>query len=364
VYRNRTYLAGAYPIELCECWAQAAVSCAPPQAFGKLGWQQRNEFIAALTETTGDPDGISQTAALEPGSEAGPTTADRSFKSIKQAASFLRQHPVVSGSSQKRILPNSTTSSQGPTSKKRKVNRSGLDGKPLSKDLQLRALKVSQVTLNRYLHSIQVFEQWCSEHRHVSQRASLDSRVNAYLAHLYEEDAEITVASYLIYGLQLLRCKIPKEQFLVESKQSLAGWRRQSPGKMRIPVPEEFVYDLATLALEQRKLDLAMLLVIQLDGYLRPSEALTLTVQHLNRPQGKRYPHWSLIIAPSTLGQTTKTGKSDDSILLGDHSQNRWVRECLRLWSQTKTDRLFPDITLNAYERWCQQSCDTLQYKS
>ena len=261
-------------------------------------------------------------------------------------------------------MPNSTTSSQGPTSKKRKVNRSGLDGNPLSKDLQLRALKVSQVTLNRYLHSIQVFEQWCSEHRHVSQRASLDSRVNAYLTHLYEEDAEITVASYLIYGLQLLRCKIPKEQFLVESKQSLAGWRRQSPGKMRIPVPEEFVYDLATLALEQRKLDLAMLLVIQFDGYLRPSEALTLTVQHLNRPQGKRYPHWSLIIAPSTLGQTTKTGKSDDSILLGDHSQNRWIRECLRLWSQTKTDRLFPDITLNAYERWCQQSCDTLQYKS
>ena len=250
-------------------------------------------------------------------------------------------------------MPNSTTSSQGPTSKKRKVNRSGLDGNPLSKDLQLRALKVSQVTLNRYLHSIQVFEQWCSEHRHVSQRASLDSRVNAYLAHLYEEDAEITVASYLIYGLQLLRCKIPKEQFLVESKQSLAGWRRQSPGKMRIPVPEEFVYDLATLALEQRKLDLAMLLVIQLDGYLRPSEAWTLTVQHLNRPQGKRYPHWSLFIAPSTLGETTKTCKSDDSILLGDHSQNRWIRECLRLWSQTKTDRLFPDITLNAYERWC-----------
>jgi hypothetical protein len=97
VYRNRTYLAGAYPTELCECWAQAAVSCAPPQAFGKLGWRQRNEFIAALTETTGDPDGISQTAALEPGSEVGPTTADRSFKSIKQAASFLRQHPVVFG---------------------------------------------------------------------------------------------------------------------------------------------------------------------------------------------------------------------------------------------------------------------------
>ena len=97
MYRNRTYLAGAYPTELCECWAQAAVSCAPPQAFGKLGWRQRNEFIAALTETTGDPDGISQTAALEPGSEVGPTTADRSFKSIKQAASFLRQHPVVFG---------------------------------------------------------------------------------------------------------------------------------------------------------------------------------------------------------------------------------------------------------------------------
>eukprot|EP00438_Fugacium_kawagutii_P031124 Skav201748 [mRNA] locus=scaffold1973:16199:16720:- [translate_table: standard] len=163
-----------------------------------------------------------------------------------------------------------------------------------------------------------------------------------YLTHLYDQDEELSAASYLIYGLQLLRCQVPKEQFLVQSKQSLSGWRRESPGKMRVPVPEEFIYDVATLALEENKIDMAMLLVIQLEGYLRPSEAITLTTEHVNSPQGRRYPHWSLIIAPSTLGQTTKTGQSDDSVLIGDLASNKWIRGCMLAWFPTRQNQLFP----------------------
>ena len=38
---------------------------------------------------------------------------------------------------------------------------------------------------------------------------------------------------------------------------------------------------------------------------------------HMGAPQGARYPHWTILLAPATLGQVTKTGKSDDSVFCG-----------------------------------------------
>ncbi|CAL1160571.1 unnamed protein product [Cladocopium goreaui] len=118
-----------------------------------------------------------------------------------------------------------------------------------------------------------------------------------------------------------------------------------------------------TLALEDDRIDLAMAMLIQFDGYLRPSECLSLTTDHVCWPQGRRYLHWALIIAPSTLQQTTKTGQSDDSILLGDRPHNGWIKECMRLFMKTVKYELFPGLTLSGYETWCRQACLRLSYK-
>ena len=110
--------------------------------------------------------------------------------------------------------------------------------------------------------------------------------------------------------------------------------------------------------------DIAMLMMVQYDGFLRPSEAVGLTVEHVVRPQGRRYPHWGLIIAPSTLKQMTKTGKTDDSILLGDQCHNKWLRECLRLWMDKVTVEVFPDITLASLESFCKSTSRQLGYQT
>ena len=73
---------------------------------------------------------------------------------------------------------------------------------------------------------------------------------------------------------------------------------------MRVPVPEEFLFDMGVLILEQKHFDVAITLIIQYNGYLRPSECLGLIIFHVNPPHG----HFSLIIAPATLGEITKTG--------------------------------------------------------
>ena len=245
-----------------------------------------------------------------------------------------------------------------------KKHRFGLDGRLMNGDMKLRSLKVSQKTLNRYLACIQQFEHWATTRKINFSGARLDKAVNKYLHFLFDDDAELNEATYLVYGLQLLKCTVPKHDFLTVSKQSLSGWRKQQPGSMRVPVPEEFVFDLGQFALDNNRVDIAMMLAIQYDAYLRPSEALSLTKKHVGFPQGKRYPHWSLVIAPSTLRQTTKTGKSDDSILLADLPHNSWMKECMKLFLARVGDQLFDSLTLGQLESWCKQACNTLGYSS
>ena len=245
--------------------------------------------------------------------------------------------------------------------------RTGRNGENLPPATRLKALKVSQRTLNRYLACIEEFEVWCRRQGKKNIYSHLDRHVTAYINYLFDHDYELSTASYIIYGLQLLRCEVSKDAFLVGTKQSLAGWRKVDPGKMRMPVPEEFLWDLGNLAVEQGRLDVAMNLSLQYDGYMRPSECLTLHSSQVCPPAGKRYPHWAIVIAPSELHATTKTGTSDDSILIGDMSHNSWIRECMRLWMKRVPKAggpLFPDLSLSLFEHWCRSACTELKYKS
>lgn len=239
---------------------------------------------------------------------------------------------------------------QKTNSKKRA--RVGLQGKPLPKHLQLRTLKVGQQTLNRYLQCVDQFEEWCKQKRLKTSASFLDRSVTKYITHLYDSDLELSTATYTIYGLQLLRCEVQKDSFLVSAKLALAGWRKTNPGQMRIPVPEEFVFDLCFLALEQNRQDIAMCLCLQYDGYMRPSECLNLRGRQICPPANRRYRHWAVVLAPSELHETSKTGTSDDSILTGDKFHNAWIREPLRLWMKhiRKDDSLFPNVSLSFLE--------------
>ena len=168
--------------------------------------------------------------------------------------------------------------------------RTGLNGENLPPATRLRALKVGQKTLNRCLTCIK-------EGAKVTD-AQLDRHVTAYITHLYDHDFDLSAAAYTIYGLQLLRCN-DQRGLLAGARQSLAGWRKMNPGKMRMPVPEEFLWDLGTFAVEEGRLDVAMNLTLQYDGSMRPSECLSLHSSQICPPAGKRYPHWAIVIPPS-----------------------------------------------------------------
>ena len=78
-------------------------------------------------------------------------------------------------------------------------------------------------------------------------------------------------------------------------------------------------------------LRLGLAVLVQLDGYLRPSEVLSLTREHLVPPSGPRYPLWGIVVCLSELGERTKTGTTDDSIFIGDLSARSWMSPGLNL---------------------------------
>ena len=251
------------------------------------------------------------------------------------------------------------------TPAKRQRPRVAPSGDSLPALVRLRAQKVSQKTLDSYFRHIGDFEKWAKLRRLRVSSNSLDKHVTRYITELSEdEDFSPNTGAYLIYGLQLLRCTIPKKDYLPNAKEALAGWRKQAPGRMRLPVPEEFVFDMVTLALEVDALDVAMAILIQYDTYLRPSECLGLTLKHLGAPHGPRYKHWAIVVAPSALGEVTKTGDSDDSVLLAELGDRDWLREAMTLWVSRCSGPLFPKLSLSRFEAWCRSACRKLQYKS
>ena len=237
-----------------------------------------------------------------------------------------------------------------------------LEGRSLPKSVRLRAARVSQKTLDRYHVQIRHFKLWCQEHNLNLTQKNMDDRLVRYMDwHYYHEDTEPNNCAYVIYGLQLLECKVPKNQFLPNAKETLNSWRRLKPGTMKLPVPEEIVYDVA-LHLGATNLDLCLLMLVQFDAYLRPSEALGLKVEHLVPPCGRRYSQWALVVHPSDMGEKSKTGTQDDSVVLGDLKDRKWMSRVAAHLSSHRRDFLFPGITLAFYERTVTQALDTLRY--
>ena len=192
----------------------------------------------------------------------------------------------------------------------------------------------------------------------------LDGEVTAYLTHLQEvADEEPNNASYLVFGLQLLYCRVNKTDFLVSSKEALAGWKKRRPGGTKFPVPEEFVADVALQLADMGEVSLAFGVLLQTHCYLRPSELLSLTAEHVCFPSVGRYKKWALIVAPSSLGEKTKTGRSDDSVLNGDLPSNHWMAGLMALYMKGVQSQLFPGLTLRRYETLVAQAAAALRYK-
>ena len=97
---------------------------------------------------------------------------------------------------------------------------------------------------------------------------------------------------------------------------AVRAWRRLTPSRSRKPWPLMIGAAIAvTLALRQQP-DMAKFLLLGLGTYARPSELLGLRKQDVIPPVRGMSKYGAIIIAPEDVGQTTKTGETNDSVLL------------------------------------------------
>lgn len=84
-----------------------------------------------------------------------------------------------------------------------------LSGRDLPAAVRLRAARVSQKTLDRYLVQIEQFKQWCKERKLKLRPSTMDALLVRYMDwHYYHEDTEPNNCAYVVYGLQLLECTL------------------------------------------------------------------------------------------------------------------------------------------------------------
>ena len=136
---------------------------------------------------------------------------------------------------------------------------------------------------------------------------------------------------------------------------------------MRLLVLEDTAFDICDTMLANGDREAAAAAALQLDTYLRPSEAVFLKMANLLPPApaaGERFARaWGLVIAPQHLDERSKTGHTDDSLLVGDRAHG-WLRSLLEQLYQPQLGdnaRLFPTLTLASYERAVQKAAHQRQ---
>ncbi|CAK0863104.1 unnamed protein product, partial [Prorocentrum cordatum] len=214
---------------------------------------------------------------------------------------------------------------------------------------------VTNATLERYAAAVHEFEIYAKAKKLDLQPLSrLDDSVAQYFAGLHDDGFGVWEGRNTLCGCRLLRLKATGKVGLPKALASLKGWAKRSPGRMRLPLPDIVVDDIA--------LDL-----LQTDAYLRPSEVVELRQGQIlpPAPAARLGAHYGIVIAPSEWYEVTKTGGQDDSLLVGDTARP-WLTSVLRLLHQPKAPdslKIF-DFSFAEYEREVKKSADRLGYSS
>ena len=93
VWRNRTFLAGAYPRQFCWELARLALQDCPKGGQGQLSWGQRNAFLGMLQEAAYPP--LSSSTAID--AAAAKTPSNCAHRELSEAKVYLQDNHVLFG---------------------------------------------------------------------------------------------------------------------------------------------------------------------------------------------------------------------------------------------------------------------------
>ena len=113
-------------------------------------------------------------------------------------------------------------------------------------------------------------------------------------------------------------------------ERALAGYRRAVPAKSRLPMPWPIAAATAVVLVLDGFREAALQTLTLHDGYFRPGETRAMRIEDLVPPvpgSSGSTAVWSLVVAPDSRGEVTKTATSDDTIPLDGLP---WLGDMLR----------------------------------
>ena len=147
----------------------------------------------------------------------------------------------------------------------------------------------------------------------------------------------------------------------------MKGWKAKFPGRSKSGVDLKLWDLIALKCCEQKNFLTAAGIIVQGDSYLRPSELLEITSQHLIPPSASRAKGvWGAIVGLSDDGIPTKAKEFDDCVLFNT-SCRMDVNHVISALAKRKVkhgESIFHPLTLDSYRRQIQQAVDSLKLSS
>ena len=187
------------------------------------------------------------------------------------------------------------------------------------------------------------------------------SRENAVKWPLHVDEADAVLADYM--DVLFLDKKSPSEGEKVmaaleffrhdlkgkchRSRKALKGWRKTMPAQSRLPLPKVLMFGMAMRLLYKGLRNMALMVLVAFDLYLRPGEAMTLMGKNILPPvkvAGHQFKLTTVVIRDFESGQPDKVGVYDNALRL-DNPKMAWIgRHLLQLAKAQKSreDPVFP----------------------
>mmetsp|Transcript_86300 Transcript_86300/g.155440 ORF Transcript_86300/g.155440 Transcript_86300/m.155440 type:complete len:465 (-) Transcript_86300:300-1694(-) len=141
---------------------------------------------------------------------------------------------------------------------------------------------------------------------------------------------------------------------------ALKGWRRLTPGKSRkahaLPVWAAITWRLIV----RRQVRMGIFNLVQVSTYARPGELIRLTRSSLIPPTQGVTKYWSLLLSPEEKVERSKTGSSDDSLLL-DSPWLQWLGPALHVMKQGPAEENLWGFDYPQYVKQFRNCCQDLQ---
>lgn len=203
----------------------------------------------------------------------------------------------------------------------------------------------AQKNMMTVLETKSVSSESNSQYSTYYRKLEVFSRENGIHWPLRKEEADQLVADYM--DVLFLDKKTPSEgektlaaveyfnlEFkgnMARSRRALKGWRKTMPAQSRLPLPRVMMMGICMKLVAKGLKDMALMVIVAFDLYLRPGEALNLRARNVIAPvraAGEQYKLVTVVVRDFETGVPDKVGVFDNSLKI-DNPRTMWIGELL-----------------------------------